>query len=170
MRLALPISLVALLWSMGVSPVAAQQKPTPLSEYAWVSPVLPPAPTLPSVGFAGGTRQGAIWSGVGVTAGSLAGFFLAVFPGLHFCSSYESSEMACALSIAVPFGIGTTAGASLGAETGGDSRAWGTTLIGSAIGMATAVIVAVQADVWGLGLFILPPAAGAWLGNRLGQR
>jgi hypothetical protein len=42
-------------------------------------------------------------------------------------------------------------------------------LIGSAIGAATAVIVAVQADVWGLGLFILPPAVGAWLGNRLGQ-
>ncbi len=160
------ISLCALLWALCSPELVAQRRQPSFSEQSLDARVLDIRATLPS---SRGTREGAIWSGVGVTAGSLAGFFLAVFPGLHFCGSYGSSEMACALSIAVPLGIGTTVGASLGAETGGDSRAWGTTLIGSAIGAATAVIVAVQADVWGLGLFILPPAVGACVGNRLGQ-
>lgn len=162
------ISLFTLLWAICSSGAGAQRREPAFPEQPLGTPVLNFGSTLPD---SEGTKNGVIWSGVGAITGTLVAFPIVAFLGLSLCN-YGDAQSTCSLAL-VPFGIGATMGAALGAETGGDRRAWVTTLIGAAVGTAAA-IVAPEADngstVVELGLFILPPAVGAWLGNRLGQR
>lgn len=168
------ISACVMLWGFCSSEMAAQRRTPSFSEQSLDAPVLHVHSTLPS---SQGTREGAIWSGIGATTGSLVGFPVFVILALGSSCQRGDTDLTCYAPL-VPFGIGAAVGGSLGAETGGDHPAWKTTIIGTAIGTAVAAIVGkpyaerdVQAKsrVLAIGLFTVPPAIGAWIGNRLGQ-
>jgi hypothetical protein len=63
------ISLCALLWGLCSSESVAQRRPPTLNEQSLGAPVLALPLTLP---HSKGTREGALWSGVGALAGVLA--------------------------------------------------------------------------------------------------
>lgn len=162
------IGLCALLCGFCFSHAVAQRKSSSFSEQTSVAPVLDFHSTQQGTG---GTKKGTIWSGIGAFTGSVLGIPLSAALGLTLCESYDSSEVICSL-VLVPLGIGAGVGAALGAETGGDRRAWTMTMIGAAIGTAVAIAIPEPINrgaVVELGVYILPPAIGAWVGNRLGQ-
>jgi hypothetical protein len=128
----------ALLCGFCFSEVMAQQRLSSFFEQSLAAPVLHARSTLSS---SPGTKEGAIWSGAGATAGSLLGYPVFGFLAMGLCD-WTESESKCALSL-LPFGVGAAVGASLGAQTGGDRPAWATTLIGAAVGTAATVILAI---------------------------
>jgi hypothetical protein len=176
MRLIQLTSACALLWGLGSSEVIAQRSPGALHERSLGASTLVLSPVLPNFG---GTREGAIWSGIGAVTGVLASVPVFALLGMTcFADAPDPANPMCYPPLAA-LGVGAGVGASLGSETGGNRPAWLTTLIGAAGGVVVGTIAArpfetgeVSRDRSKVGaytLLLVPPALGAWLGNRLGQ-
>lgn len=170
------ILLASLLSGSLFSGAVAQQTLPPLNKSV-VVPGLESSRAFPHSLYSG---PGAALGGIGAVTGSAVvgfpGFLILGLLSMSDCDAGDS-EPRCLLPL-VPFGVGATLGAGFGAQLGGDASAWKRTAIGAAAGTAFSILVAIPYSERPaaqpprsvvLGLFILPPAVGAWLGNRLGQ-
>lgn len=151
-------------------PAAAQlRQPAPWAAESAPAAMLPATPTEPdgrSSGFPGAVVGAAVGTAIALP------FFVAAAGRDGSCHP-RGAVLGCYTSMA-PLALGAGLGAATGSAAGGGRAAFMRTMLGSVVGavVGAGVILGDSAPVGGGSVLfgVVAPAAGALIGNRVGQR